>query len=228
MLHPMNRGWVAHAFLPRFHGLQRAAWPALPVVRGLPESFPTTLTIDPVPSIRPMQQDDEEIRTVWRGRYLEMKKAGRWEYAARVHETAAAMIFALTPEGRLLLVEEYRAPIQRLSICAPAGLCGDEKAESGEMAARRELLEETGYEADEMEYLFTGPSSPGLTSEQIAFYRARGLRRIGRGGGVGNEQITVHEVPLSEVEGWLAEQQRLGKAIDPRIFTGLYFLLRDR
>lgn len=174
-----------------------------------------------------MEEDKREVRTVWRGRYLEMNLAGHWEYAARLNGTTAAMIFALTPENCMLLVEEFRPPIGCLSLCAPAGLCGDEKAESGEEAARRELLEETGYEAREMEYLFSGPSSPGLTSEVIHFYRARGVRRVGCGGGVGNEHIVVHEVPLGDIEPWLAEQQRLGKAIDPRIFTGLYFLQRD-
>lgn len=165
------------------------------------------------------------VETVWRGRYLEMKQDGRWEYAARVHDTEAAMIFAVTPEHCLLLVEEYRPPIRRFSICAPAGLCGDERAESRESAARRELLEETGYDAGEMEYLFSGPSSPGLSSEIISFYRARRLRRVARGGGVDNERIVVHEVPLADVETWLREQMREGKAVDPRIFTGLYFIL---
>ncbi len=175
--------------------------------------------------MNPMTSSDT-VETVWRGRFLEMKKDGRWEYAARVRDTEAAMIFAVTPENRLLLVEEYRPPIKKFSICAPAGLCGDERAESAEEAARRELLEETGYEAAEMEYLFSGPSSPGLSSEVISFYRARGLRRTGKGGGVAKESIVVHEVPVTDVEPWLAERLKEGKAIDPRIFTGLYFISR--
>lgn len=174
------------------------------------------------------EERDREVRTVWQGRYLEMKKAGRWEYAARVRETTAAMIFALTPEGCMLVVEEYRPPVGRMSLCAPAGLCGDEKAESGQEAARRELFEETGYEAEEVEFLFTGPSSPGLTSEEISFYLARGLRKTGAGGGVDNEHIIVHEVPLDTMDTWLKEQRQLGKAVDPRLYAGLYFLLRDQ
>lgn len=166
------------------------------------------------------------VETVWHGRYLEMKQDGRWEYAARVRDTEAAMIFAVTPEHCLLLVEEYRPPIRQFSICAPAGLCGDDHAESGEDAARRELLEETGYEAGEMEYLFSGPSSPGLSSEIISFYRAQNLSRVGLGGGVGGEHIVVHEVPLPDVETWLRERMCEGKAIDPRIFAGLYFILK--
>ena len=92
------------------------------------------------------------------------------------------------------------------------------------MAARRELLEETGYEAAGMRYLFTGPSSPGLTSETLSFYLATDLKKVAAGGGVDNENIIVHEAPLDTIDAWLAEQTAAGKSLDPRIYTGLYFL----
>ncbi len=155
-----------------------------------------------------------------------MVREGSWEYCARVNDTAAAMIFACTPEEKVLLVEEYRPPIGVQSICFPAGLIGDDGPESGAVAARRELLEETGYEAEDMRYLFTGPSSPGLTSEIVAFYLAGGLRKVAAGGGVDNENIIVHEVPLADIEAWLGAQMAAGKSIDPRVYTGLYFLTR--
>ena len=134
------------------------------------------------------------------------------------------MVFACTPEGKVLLVEEFRPPIGRRCLCFPAGLSGDEGPESDAEAARRELLEETGYEAAEMKFLFHGPSSPGLTSESLSFYLASGLRRVSEGGGVEHENITVREAPLDDIDAWLAAQVELGIALDPRIFTGLYFL----
>jgi ADP-ribose pyrophosphatase len=85
-------------------------------------------------------------------------------------------------------------------------------------------LEETGYEAAELHYLFTGPSSPGLTSETLSFYLATGLRKVASGGGVDNENIIVHEAPLADIDSWLAAQIAAGKSIDPRIYTGLYFI----
>ena len=75
-----------------------------------------------------------------------------------------------------------------------------------------------------MQFLFHGPSSPGLTSESLSFYLASGLRRVAAGGGVDNENITVHEVPLAEIDSWLAAKASQGVALDPRIFTGLYFI----
>ena len=168
------------------------------------------------------------METLYSGKFVNLVRDGRWEYCERVNNTAAAMIFALTADGCVLLVEEYRPPIRRQSICFPAGLIGDEGAECAESAARRELLEETGYAAGRIRYLFEGPSSPGITSESISFFLATDLHQVTGGGGVGEEHITVHKVPLDTIEPWLAEQTSAGKAIDPRIYTGLYFIAKER
>ena len=166
------------------------------------------------------------MEKLYEGRFLNMVSVGGWEYCERVNNTGAVMVFACTSEGKVLLVEEYRPPIGRRCLCFPAGLSGDDGPESDAAAARRELLEETGYEAAEMTFLFHGPSSPGLTSEGLSFYLATGLRRVAAGGGVDNENITVREAPLDDIDAWLAEQVEQGIALDPRIYTGLYFLRR--
>ncbi len=161
---------------------------------------------------------------LYSGKFLNLAREGRWEYCERVNNTRAVMVFAATPEGNVLLVEEFRPPIGCRCLCFPAGLSGDEGPESDQEAARRELLEEAGYEAAEMRFLFAGPSSPGLSSETLSFYLATGLRRVAAGGGVENENITVHEVPLDGIDAWLAARAAEGIALDPRIFSGLYFL----
>lgn len=165
---------------------------------------------------------------LYQGKYLNMVREGRWEYCERVNNTGAVMIFACTPENKLLLVEEFRPPIGKRSLCFPAGLSGDEGPESDAAAARRELLEETGYEAAEMRYLFTSPSSPGMSSETLHFYLATGLRRVGQGGGVENEHITVCEAPMEEIDAWLAAKLAEGVSIDSRIYAGLYFLQKPQ
>jgi len=88
------------------------------------------------------------------------------------------------------------------------------------------LLEETGYEARCWQFLCEGPPSPGLSDEIVSFFMATGLKKIGPGGGVHDEQITVHEVPLREVRDWLQAQVALGKLIDPKIYAGVYFAER--
>lgn len=166
--------------------------------------------------------------TLYQGKFLNMVREGRWEYCERVNNTSAVMIFACTPENKVLLVEEFRQPIGQRCLCFPAGLSGDEGPESDATAARRELLEEAGYEAEELTFLFHGPSSPGLTSESLSFYLATGLRRVDEGGGVDQERITVREAPLEDIDAWLAAQVKQGIALDPRIFTGLYFLKKTQ
>jgi ADP-ribose pyrophosphatase len=118
-------------------------------------------------------------------------------------------------------------PVHARTIELPAGIVGDEdglKDESYEEAARRELMEETGYEPAKVELLMAGPSSAGLTSEITTLLRASGLRRVGVGGGVAHESITVHEVPLKDVPAWLAAKAKTGVLIEPKVYAGLYFL----
>ena len=165
--------------------------------------------------------------TLYTGKFLALVKEGRWEYVDRIGTTRAAIIVAVTDERKLLLVEQYRIPVHARTIELPAGIVGDEPGGSSESlgdAAKRELLEETGYAADHVEALTTGPASSGLTSEVVTLLLASGLRRVNAGGGVAHENITVHEVPLSEVHHWLAARASEGLLVEPKVYAGLYFL----
>lgn len=162
------------------------------------------------------------MEMLYAGRFLNLVREGRWEYCERVRRTSAAMIFTLTDRREIVLVEEFRPAISRQSICFPAGLIGDEGDEDAETAARRELMEETGFEAKKMLLLYEGPSSPGITSEYLSFFLAVGLHRVGDGGGVQGERITVHCLSFDRADAWLAQQRASGKAVDPRIYAGLY------
>jgi len=88
------------------------------------------------------------------------------------------------------------------------------------------LEEETRFRAARLEFLTTGPSSAGLTSEMISLYLATGLERVGAGGGVADEHIAVHVVPLAIVHDWLEERSRQGALIDTKIYAGLMFIAR--
>jgi ADP-ribose pyrophosphatase len=173
---------------------------------------------------------DQEHRIVWEGKYLRVRVCGAWEYAERPNSPAGIVIVAVTPDNKLLLTEQYRVPLQKNVIELPAGLAGDEHYGGEEFieAARRELLEETGYEAQEWEQLATGPTSPGMSNELVVFFRGRNLRKISEGGGSHDEKIVVHEVPLRDLSRWLANKEREGVTVDPRIYAGLHFLFRER
>lgn len=172
---------------------------------------------------------EQKPQTLYSGKFLALIKEGRWEYAHRVNASGAAIVLAVTPENCLLLVEQYRIPVHARTLELPAGIIGDEPGTSGEEhaeAAKRELLEETGYQAARMEALATGPASSGLTSEVVTLFHATGLHRLHQGGGVAHEEITVHEVKLREVDSWLRQKAASGLLVDPKIYAGLYFLER--
>lgn len=168
-----------------------------------------------------------ETETLCNGKWLRLKRRGRWEYAERTNPGGGVMIIAVTPEDRLLFVEQYRPAIESMTIEMPAGLVGDVATSSGESAvdaAHRELVEETGYRAGRIEFLMEGPTSAGMSNEILAFVRAHDLVRVEAGGGDETEEITVHEVPRREAAAWLVERIRAGYSIDPKMFAGLYML----
>ncbi len=161
---------------------------------------------------------DEPEQTVWQGNYIAAKTRGRWEYVGRVRGIRAAVILAVE-DGHILLVEQYRVPLGRPCLELPAGLVGDQDDpdESVLAAAGRELEEETGWRARQLESAGEFCSSPGMVSESFTLVRARNLERTGPGGGTDGEDITVHRVPLAELSGFVEERRKAGVAIDVRI-----------
>ena len=162
---------------------------------------------------------DAAEETVWQGRFLEMKKRGRWEYVGRVGGVEAAVIVAID-DGDVLLVEQYRVPLGRPCLELPAGLIGDEtEDESAEMSAARELEEETGYRPARCTSLGTFYASPGMVSERFHLIRAEGLAKVGNGGGTADENIVVHRVPLAQIADFIADKRHAGVAIDVKLLT---------
>ena len=172
--------------------------------------------------------EQHQKNVIGEGRFLRLVSDQGWEYVERRRCRAVVGVVAVTVEKKILLVEQFRPALGQATIELPAGLVGDGGDEKENIldAARRELLEETGYAARDLAILTEGPSSSGLTSEVVTIVLARGLKKENAGGGVGGERITVHEVPLSEVDPWLEDRRKSGRAIDPRIYVGLYGLLR--
>ena len=160
------------------------------------------------------------------GKYLRLVRAGNWEYAERCTVAGAVVIVAVTPGQKVLLTEQYRVPVDARVIELPAGLVGDLPEQADEewaVAARRELLEETGYAARSMKKVAGGPISAGFGNELIEIFLATGLTKEHDGGGVDGEDIVVHEVPLATASAWLKRKARSGVLVDPKVYAGLYF-----
>lgn len=153
----------------------------------------------------------------WRGKFIEVRTRGRWEFAGRTRNIRAAVILALEGD-QVVLVEQYRVPLGRRCLELPAGLIGDENdGDTLEAAAARELAEETGYRADRIEELGEFYSSPGMVSEGFTLVRATDLTRIGDGGGVEGEDIAVHRVAVAKVPAFIAAKRAAGVAIDVKL-----------
>lgn len=160
---------------------------------------------------------DAPEEVMWAGRFITAKKRGRWEYVGRANGIGAAVIVAID-DGHVLLVEQYRVPLGRNCIELPAGLVGDDsEGEAAAVAATRELEEETGYRAGTMVALGDYHSSPGMVSESFTLFRAGALEKVGDGGGVPGEEITVHRVALDGIAGFVAAQRAAGKAVDVKL-----------
>ena len=161
------------------------------------------------------------------GRFLELRKRNGWEYVARKGVDEVVVVVAVTADDKAVLIEQYREPVQTRVIEWAAGIVGDEPEFEEEHlleAANRELEEETGCRAGRLRMIGHGPSSGGMSSEIITVLQAKDLVRVGEGGGVGNEDIKVHLVPLVEVDAWLSARIGEGFLVDPKVYTGLYLL----
>ncbi|MEN6458244.1 MAG: NUDIX hydrolase [Thermoguttaceae bacterium] len=169
-------------------------------------------------------------RLLAEGKFVRVLSHRGWEWVERTTCSAAVVIVAVTDQRQLLLVEQYRIPLGKRVIELPAGLVGDLADTKGEAlaeAARRELIEETGYQAETFERLLEGPSSSGLSNEVFTMMLAQNVRCVGPGGGDATEEIEVHAVPLDMLHNWLGAKRRDGLLISPKIFAALYFLHRN-
>jgi len=161
------------------------------------------------------------------GKFLRFVRKGGWEYVQRNNCSAIVIIVALTEDNHVIFVEQYRLPVDKMVIEFPAGLVNDQgkkRKESNLTAAKRELLEETGYQAKKLVEILEGPTSSGCSADMVTMFLAHNVRKITDGGGDNTEAITIHLVPIADVDQWLDKMKRKGYLVEPKIYTGLYFL----
>ncbi|WP_197409513.1 NUDIX hydrolase [Erythrobacter sp. YT30] len=171
----------------------------------------------------------EETR--WEGEFITAKTRGRWEYVGRSRGIRAAAVIAIDEDEdgtrHAILVSQYRVPLSQFCLEIPAGLVGDEAGSEGEPAieaATRELEEETGYRAGSIQVLGEFYSSPGMVSECFTLLRATDLTKVSEGGGLHDENITVHRIPLADVPRFVDDWRAAGHGVDVRIALFMNYL----
>lgn len=170
------------------------------------------------------QPRSKKPRVIARGRFIQLVESGGWEYATRANASGVVAVIAVTLEQQLILTEQFRPPVGKMVIDLPAGLAGDIADQADELlveAAKRELVEETGYTAKVWKQLYTAPSSPGMTNEIVTYFQARNARAVEAGGGVEGEQITSHAIPLRSIRRWLKTRMKQGVYVDPKVYVAL-------
>ncbi len=168
-------------------------------------------------------EDDAKLpeEIMWEGKWITARRRGRWEYVGRARGIRAAVILPIDGD-HVILVEQYRVPLGCRCIELPAGLIGDEDSAPGEDplgTAKRELEEETGYAAAEWRNCGEFFSSPGMVSESFTLLVARDLTLVGAGGGVDEENIVVHRVPLAGIAAAIEQFRTRGLAVDVKLLT---------
>ena len=134
-----------------------------------------------------------------------------------IRHPGAVMIVPLLDDGRLLMERQYRYPVRRAFVELPAG-----KIDAGEAlleCARRELREETGYEAREWIYLGGFHNAIGYCDEKIEVYLARGLT-AGAARTDAGEVIETFTAPWREVLDWIRD----GTLTDVKTIIGIHWL----
>jgi len=141
-----------------------------------------------------------------------------------VRHTGSVVILAVegkTAKPRVLLVRQYRHAAQQFLWELPAGR--NDKGESGLVAAKRELREETGYTAARWRRILKFYASPGFLAETMAIYLARGLR-AGIAQPEEDEKITPRMFELAEAVRMVMS----GKILDGKTIAGVLWLSQNQ
>lgn len=119
-----------------------------------------------------------------------------------VRHPGAVAIIPILGDGKVVLVRQYRYAAGRELLEIPAGTL--EEGEPPLECAARELTEETGYEAEELEPVLSCFMAPGYSDEVIHFFAARGLTEVGADTEP-DEDISVVPLDLAEVRRMIGE-----------------------
>lgn len=130
---------------------------------------------------------------------------GETSFREVVLHRGAVCIVPITEKGGILLERQFRYPFDRVIWEIPAGKL-DTAGEDPQKAARRELLEETGCEAEQMKFIGEYYSSPAILSEKIYMYIAQGLK-TGERKLDDDEFLDIVEVPFDKVVEMIAENE---------------------
>ena len=169
-----------------------------------------------------------EPKIITKGPFLNFVERDGWQYITRSRGSLVVAIIALTDNKEIILIEQFRKPMNARVLELPAGLVGDnDHTEDAALAALRELEEETGYQADTNLLIRFGKpfaASSGLCDEVTQIFLCHSCKKVGKGGGIDpDENIQVHTVPQQEFMSWILQKQHDGVIVDARVLAAPIF-----
>jgi 8-oxo-dGTP pyrophosphatase MutT (NUDIX family) len=126
---------------------------------------------------------------------------------------------AITEEGKILMVKQYRHAADIISLEIPGGVVDDD--EVPQHALRRELLEETGYQFDDFELLCVLSPNPSTGNNQVYSYLAKGGKKVQEQALDDHEDIIVEEYTIDEIKQILLNNQIAQAMHCTALFYGL-------
>jgi ADP-ribose pyrophosphatase len=132
-----------------------------------------------------------------------------------VKHSGAVAILAITPEQKIVLVRQFRKPLEKTILEIPAGKL--ERGERPERCAERELEEETGYRAEQLKLVTSFYTSPGFADELIYLYQAQELQK----GQMQPDQDEFVELVELSLEECLVEIEK-GAICDAKTIMAIY------
>jgi ADP-ribose pyrophosphatase len=166
-----------------------------------------------------------EKKTAWEGKFIRfviikyIDSCGairEWESFERVNCKGIVAVVPITDNKEVLLIRQFRPPVNGYVIEFPAGL--NDKGDTLEDAARRELLEETGYAAEKMIFLTECPLSSGASGEVLTAYLAKGIEFKGVEKRDETEDIEVLKLPIVDIYQKMDALRLEGDYVDLKIF----------
>jgi ADP-ribose pyrophosphatase len=134
------------------------------------------------------------------------------DYHYMTNNNAVAVIAQLG-DDQFVMLREYRFVFDRVSLSCVMG--GIEPGETAEASARREIVEEIGYEAGDMIRLGQHASAPAFSSEVVDIFLARNLREVGKPDDGGLEETEVVVMTAEQIEDAIAS----GEIWDGQVVT---------
>lgn len=165
-----------------------------------------------------------DIKSIYKGKIIDVNlhtvelPNGMESSREIVNHPGGVAVIAYKDKETILLVEQFRKPIEKNILELPAGKL--EKGEDIELCGIRELEEETGYKAKEFKYLGKIVSSPGFCDEYIYIYKADDLYKGEDNLGDEDEFISVKEMKVDKVK----EMIKSGEIIDAKTISAFMFL----